>query len=105
MVTKCGMPGCHGSSAPAVGLDLASAGVIGRLLGQPSNTAGNSVCSSNTKAFLVTGSTSGDGFLIDKLTNPPPCGTVMPQLPGPLNTTEMQCMKDWATAVTTGQIQ
>ena len=30
----------------------------------------------------------------------------MPQLPGPLSATDdLQCMKDWATAVTTHQIQ
>ena len=105
MVTSCGMPGCHSASVPQAGLDLASAGVIARLLGQPGNPTANPACVSNTKALLVDGSTTGDGFLIDKLNNPAPCGSFMPQVPGPLNAADMQCMKDWATAVTTHQIQ
>jgi hypothetical protein len=105
MVAKCGMPGCHSANVPQAALDLASAGVISRLLGQPGSPAANPQCADNTKALLVDGSTTGDGFLIDKLISPPPCGTIMPQLPGPLNATELQCMKDWATAVTTHQIQ
>lgn len=106
MVSKCGQPGCHGSAAPqAASLDLASAGVISRLLGQSSNASANPVCSTNTKALLVSGSNPADGFLLDKLNPVPPCGTVMPQVPGPLGATDMQCMQEWATAVTTGQIQ
>jgi hypothetical protein len=104
MVTKCGQPGCHSSTAPQAALDLASPGVISRLLGQPGNPTANPSCADNTKQLLVTGSSSGDGFLIDKLISPVPCGTIMPQIPGPLSATELQCMKDWATAVTTGAI-
>jgi len=104
MVSKCGQPGCHSSSAPAASLDLVSAGVISRLLGQSSNASANPVCSTNTKALLVTGSTPADGFLLDKLSPSPPCGTTMPQVPGPLDATSLECMQEWATAVTTGQI-
>lgn len=105
MMSKCGQPGCHSASAPAAGLDLASAGVIARLLDKPSNTTANPVCADNTKPYLQMGTNPATGFMLDKLVNPAPCGTVMPQLPGPLNATEMQCFQEWSTAVTTGQIQ
>ncbi len=105
MVTKCGMAGCHGASQPQAGLDLFSAGVAGRLLGQPSNTTLNPACAANTTPFLVTSSNPAMGFLLDKLVQPPPCGTIMPQIPGPLAQTEIDCLKEWSTAVTTGQIQ
>jgi hypothetical protein len=105
MKNQCGMAGCHSATVPQAALDLASPGVIARLLGQPGNPTANPACAGNTKALLVDGSTTGDGFLIDKLNNPAPCGTFMPQIPGPLNAGDLQCMKEWATAVTTHQIQ
>lgn len=104
MVTKCAMAGCHSANVPQAGLDLTADGVVGRLLGQPGNPTANPQCPDNTKALLVDGSTTGDGFLIDKLNNPAPCGSPMPQVPGPLAAGELQCMKEWATAVTTHQI-
>jgi len=104
MATKCGIPGCHGTTAPAAGLELfTKTGLTGRLLGQPSNATANPVCASNTKPLLENGSNPATGFLLDKLVNPAPCGTPMPQVPGPLSQTEMDCMKAWSTAVTTGQ--
>jgi hypothetical protein len=105
MVTKCGMAGCHGATQPQAGLDLFSAGVAGRLLGQPSNTAMNPACASNTTPLLMTSSNPATGFLLDKLVQPPPCGTVMPQIPGPLPQGDINCLQEWSTAVTTGQIQ
>jgi hypothetical protein len=105
MKSKCAQAGCHSASAPQAGLDLFSDGVISRLLGQPGRPDLNTMCPDNTKALLVDGSTTGDGFLIDKMIPPQPCGSIMPQVPGPLSATDLQCMKDWATAVTTHQIQ
>src|SRR5262245_51303923 len=104
MMTKCAMAGCHGATTPQAGLDLYSAGVVARLLGRPSNPAMNPACASNTNVYLEPSSTPAKGFFIDKLTVPPPCGTIMPQIPGPLSATDMACMTDWATAVTTGRI-
>jgi hypothetical protein len=105
MVNKCAQPGCHSTSTPQAGLDLASAGVAGRLLGKPSNATANPVCASNTMPYLLAGSDPATGFLFDKLQAQPSCGTPMPQIPGPLGQTDMDCMNDWATAVTTGEIQ
>ena len=106
MQTKCGMSGCHGVSAPAAGLDLyTTAGLAGRLLGQPGNATLNPVCASNTTPYLVTSSNPAMGFLLDKLMATPPCGTPMPQVPGPLPQTDIDCIEEWSTAVTTGQIQ
>jgi hypothetical protein len=105
MVAKCTQAGCHGSSSPQAGLDLFSAGVAGRLLGKPSNTTANPICSSNTTPYLVMSSSPATGFLLDKLQPTPPCGSVMPEIPGPLGQADLDCMNEWATAVTTGQIQ
>src|SRR5262245_40597964 len=65
MVSKCGQAGCHNSNAPQAGLDLVTAGVISRLLGQPGRPDLNAVCASNTKALLVQGSNPATGFLLD----------------------------------------
>ena len=51
MKNQCGMAGCHSATVPQAGLDLASPGVIARLLGQPANPTANPACAGNTKAL------------------------------------------------------
>jgi hypothetical protein len=101
--STCSQIGCHASSTPAGGLDLASAGVAGRLFNKPSAGANNAVCASNTTPYLMGGSNPATGFLFDKLKATPPCGLAMPEI-GTLTATQTTCLNDWATAVTTGAI-
>jgi hypothetical protein len=103
----CALPGCHAANtAGGAGLDLASAGVAGRLLGQgPStNTGGGAVCASVGKPYLVAGSNPATGLLMDKMDAlKVTCGSTMSLL-GNLSSSQLACLSDWATAVTTGVI-
>jgi len=104
---SCAVPGCHSANTPgAAGLDLASAGVVGRLLGQgPStNNAAGALCESVGKPYLMAGSNPATGLLIDKMdANKVTCGNTMSVL-GQLNAAQLTCLSAWATAVTTGAI-
>ena len=104
---SCSAPGCHSAnSIGGAGLDLASAGVVARLLGQgPStDTTKQAACESAAKPYLVAGSNPASGLLIDKAdTAKVTCGNSM-QLLGQLDATEIACLSAWATAVTTGVI-
>jgi hypothetical protein len=67
---RCALAGCHSAnSAGGAALDLASAGVVGRLLGQgPStNVAAGAACASAGKPYLVAGSNPATGLLMDKM--------------------------------------
>jgi hypothetical protein len=105
--TSCAIPGCHAaSSAGGAGLDLASTGVVGRLLGQgPStNVAAGAVCDSVGKPYLVAGSNPATGLLIDKIDAAKvTCGSPMSVL-GQLTSTQITCLSAWATGVTTGVV-
>ena len=104
---SCAIPGCHAAnSAAAAGLDLASAGVVGRLLGQgPStNVAAGAACASVGKPYLVAGSNPATGLLMDKMDAAKvTCGSTMSVL-AQLNSSQLACLSAWATAVTTGVI-
>ena len=103
----CALPGCHSANtAGGAGLDLASAGVAGRLLGQgPStNTAAGAVCGAVGKPYLVAGSNPATGLLMDKMDAlKVTCGSTMSLL-GNLSSSQLACLSAWATAVTTGVI-
>ena len=103
----CALPGCHAANtAGGAGLDLASAGVAGRLLGQgPStNTGAGAVCASVGKPYLLAGSNPATGLLMDKMDAlKVTCGSTMSLL-GNLNSSQLTCLSAWATAVTTGII-
>jgi hypothetical protein len=103
----CALPGCHSANtAGGAGLDLASAGVAGRLLGQgPStNTGAQAVCASVGKPYLVAGSNPATGLLMDKMDAlKVTCGSTMSLL-GNLSSSQLACLSAWATAVTTGVI-
>jgi hypothetical protein len=101
---NCGIPGCHGSSAPASGLDLTAAGLVARLLDKKP-TSQSQMCGSNTTPYLKSGSMPATGLLLDKLTlATPPCGNQMPGPGGLGDANKVTCVTDWATAVTTGVI-
>jgi len=104
---RCAAPGCHSAnSAGGAGLDLASAGVVGRLLGQgPStNVAAGAACESVGKPYLVAGSNPPTGLLMDKMeATKVTCGSTMSAL-AQLNASQLACLSAWATAVTTGVI-
>jgi hypothetical protein len=81
---------CHGVNMPAGGLDLASAGVKGRILNKPSLFC-------NMKPLATA---DGNGHFFDKLNGPiAGCGSQMP-FGGimPLDATQVQCLKDWIKA-------
>ena len=105
--TNCAVPGCHAASSPGgAALDLASAGVAGRLLGQgPStNVAAGAACMSAGKPYLVAGSNPATGLLMDKMdVAKVTCGSTMSAL-GRLTSSQLACLSAWATAVTTGVI-
>ena len=78
---SCAIAGCHSAnSVGAAGLDSASAGVVGRLLGQgPStNVAAGAACASVGKPYLVAGSNPATGLLMDKMDSAKvTCGSTM----------------------------
>jgi hypothetical protein len=104
---SCAVPGCHAaSSIGGAGLDLVSAGVAARLLGQgPSgNVAAGAVCASTGKPYLVAGSNPAAGLLMEKMgTVTVICGSSMSTF-GQLSSSQLACLSAWATAVTTGAI-
>ncbi len=104
---RCAVAGCHSAnSAGGAGLDLVSAGVVGRLLGQgPStNAATGAACASSGKPYLVAGSNPAAGLLMDKMDAAKvTCGSTMSVL-AQLDSSQLACLSAWATAVTTGVI-
>lgn len=104
---SCAIAGCHApNSAGGAGLDLGSAGVVGRLLGQgPStNATAGAVCTDVGKPYLLAGSNPATGLLIDKMDAAKvTCGSAMSLL-GQLTTSQINCLTAWATAVTTGMV-
>jgi hypothetical protein len=105
--TSCAITGCHAANtAGGAGLDLGSAGVAGRLLGQgPStNVSGGAMCTSAGKPYLVAGSNPATGLLMDKMDpDKVTCGSTMSVL-GQLTASQLSCLSSWATALTTGAI-
>lgn len=104
---RCAVAGCHSVNSPGgAGLDLVSAGVVGRLLGQgPStNVAAAAACASAGKPYLIAGSNPSTGLLMDKMdADKVTCGNTMSVL-AQLSSSQLACLSAWATAVTTGVI-
>jgi hypothetical protein len=96
--------GCHGATLRASGLDLASAGVIARLLDKTPDPATSVSCAASTMPYLISSSNPAQGLLIDKLSATPSCGTPQPFPLGNLPADQKACLLQWATAVTTGVI-
>ena len=105
--TNCSLSSCHGAtSIGGAGLDLVSAGVVGRLVGQgPStNVAAGALCGDAGKPYLVAGSNPATGLLMDKMdAEKTTCGSTMALL-GQLTSAQIACLSAWATAVTTGAV-
>jgi hypothetical protein len=95
---------CHGAVLRESGLDLVSAGVIGRLLDQAPDPATSISCPNSTMPYLISNSNPAAGLLIDKLSSPPSCGSPQPYPLGALAADQRACLLQWATAVTTGAI-
>jgi len=104
---SCAIAGCHATnSTGGAGLDLGSAGVAGRLLGQgPStNNAAGAVCADAGKPYLAAGSNPATGLLMDKVdATQVTCGSAMSVL-GQLTAAQLTCLSAWATGVTTGVV-
>jgi len=104
---SCAIAGCHATnSSGGAGLDLGSAGVAARLLGQgPStNAAAGALCSDAGKPYLAAGSNPATGLLMDKIDAAKVmCGSSMALL-GQLTATQLTCLSAWATGVTTGVV-
>jgi hypothetical protein len=89
---KCAGPGCHGTVAPSLSLDLVSPGVIERLAGAMANGCGNEV--------LVVPGAPDRSYLIEKLAlDPPTCGERMPQGSPALSAEDLTCLRDWIAAL------
>src|SRR4051812_49873856 len=105
--SSCAITGCHApNTAGGAGLDLGSAGVAARLLGQGPSTdvAASAVCTSVGKPYLVPGSNPATGLLMDKMDAAKvTCGSTMSVL-GQLTASQLTCLSAWATALTTGAI-
>jgi hypothetical protein len=90
---RCTGSGCHDADAPAGGLDLASGGVVERLLG-----AASAGCSGRT---LVVAGDPGESYLYEKLSgDTPQCGAPMPKGGTPLTATELGCVGEWIASLT-----
>jgi hypothetical protein len=99
---NCGIPGCHGSTAPSSGLDLTATGLPARLLDK-APTSASQLCAGNTTPYLQSNTNPAMGLLLQKMSNTPPCGDHMPA-GVTLAASDMMCIMDWATGVTTGAI-
>ena len=85
VATRCAS--CHNAAAPAAGLDLASAGLPGRLEGV--------TASANCADHVPFDSTDPEQSLLYlKVTDAPPCGARMP-MGGMLTEDEQLCILDW----------
>jgi hypothetical protein len=97
LVQRCGS--CHGARTPTKGLDVASAGVVARLVGV------KSAC--NGRPFLDPAApSSASSYFIQKLDGAVAgCGVQMPFGAPALNRDERACLEEWAdSAIARGQV-
>ncbi len=103
LTPRCGVSGCHSGNLPQAGLDLASTGLVARLVDRTPSATLSLSCGASTTPYLASHSNPATGLLLDKLGSAPPCGAQMP-LGGALNANDRACVDAWALAVTTGVI-
>jgi hypothetical protein len=87
---KCGSIGCHAPGGTQV--DLVSANVSTRLVGKPSSS--QLLCKGRT----LVSPTGASSLLIDKIMDPPPCGSPMP-VTGSLTDADRSCLTDWVSSL------
>jgi hypothetical protein len=70
-----------------------------KLVGLTSNGMNASACGTNKTPYIIKGSANGDGLIMQKLTDPPPCGQLMPTIgnPMPMAPADVECFRKWAT--------
>ena len=88
LVPKCGSGGCHAAMFPGGGLDLVSPNLQQRLVSVTSSTA---LCSGRV---LVNPGAPDASLMWTKLSEPPACGTKMPEI-GMLTADELAKIKAW----------
>ena len=89
LASKCGM--CHSAMTKQANLDLVSGPIGERLMGMPSDEAGE--CGGRTMV-----SADGDHLLLEKLESSPSCGSRMP-LGTSLTAAEIDCVRGWISNV------
>ena len=97
MAQRCGT--CHGERTPTKGLDLVTAGVVGRLVGVKSTCSGRPFLDPNAAG-------SSASYFIEKLDGPVAgCGGQMPFGAAALTPDERACLEEWADrAIARGQV-
>lgn len=87
---KCAGP-CHAGAEPESGLDLESAGVEARLIGEPSVSG---FCDGR---LLIDPEADDplDHLMLDKLQDRPTCGSRMPFGTEALTSAEVECVRRW----------
>jgi hypothetical protein len=93
LASSCGGEGCHGPSEPAVGLDLVSSGLAGRLVGVTASADGE--CAERP---LIDPAEPGASLLGAKTSTAPPCGSRMPLAGSFLSRAEQACLEEWIAA-------
>ncbi|HJL20005.1 MAG TPA: hypothetical protein RMH99_30350 [Sandaracinaceae bacterium LLY-WYZ-13_1] len=90
LASSCGGEGCHGPSESAVGLDLVSSGLAGRLVGVSGSADGE--CNDHV---LIDPDDPAASLLSAKTSTAPPCGSRMPLAGAFLSRAEQACLEDW----------
>jgi hypothetical protein len=99
--TKCTT--CHSSPAPIIyaNLDLMSAGVAQRLVGQPATTISSGACGGKGN-LLDPGVLPATGILIDKINFSQTCGSGMPVGGVVMAPADIDCLQAWANGLVAG---
>ncbi len=82
---------CHAGTTPEAGLDLVSAGVEARLIGESSKTE---FCDGRT-LVMPEAAMPLEHLLVDKLSETPGCGARMPFGREALSVNEIECVRRW----------
>lgn len=91
LLQTCGVARCHSQPAPEEGLDLASPGVVARLLNAPSMEM--------PALELINSTDPGSSAVLTKLSAPPPYGSQMPFGEPPLSAEQVACVAAWIQSV------
>lgn len=89
---SCASAGCHGSMQPALGLDLVSPDLEGRIVNAPANGC--------DKTLIVPGHPTNSYFLEKLTSTAPTCGEQMPLGVAHMSTAEIDCLTAWVMNLT-----